>query len=132
MINEALQRFIRAYEALGITEYTIRFSLPDFENNSEKYGKETTEWKESILAMRTVLDKIGVDYYDAPNEAAFYGPKIDIQVKNVNGKEDTLSTIQVDYSIAEKFGITYKSANGTDEIPAIIHMALMGSIDRFM
>ncbi len=71
-------------------------------------------------------------YYDAPNEAAFYGPKIDIQVKNVNGKEDTLSTIQVDYSIADKFSITYKSADGTDEVPAIIHMALMGSIDRFM
>ena len=132
VISEALERFIRAYEALGIQGYEIRFSLPDFENNAEKYGEETQEWKESIIAMRKVLDEIGVDYYDAPNEAAFYGPKIDIQVKNVNGKEDTLSTIQVDYSIAGKFGIRYKSADGSDETPAIIHMALMGSIDRFM
>jgi threonyl-tRNA synthetase len=82
--------------------------------------------------MREVLDKLGVDYYDAPNEAAFYGPKIDIQVKNVNGKEDTLSTIQVDFSIAPKFGITYIDTDGTEKIPAIIHMALMGSIERFM
>lgn len=66
------------------------------------------------------------------NEAAFYGPKIDIQVRNVNGKEDSLSTIQVDYSIAPKFGITYVGPDGKEEIPAIIHMALMGSIDRFM
>jgi threonyl-tRNA synthetase len=132
VISEALDRFIRAYDALGITGYEIRFSLPDFENNAEKYGEETEEWKESIIAMRKVLDEIGIDYYDAPDEAAFYGPKIDIQVKNVNGKEDTLSTIQVDYSIAEKFGITYKNSDGEDEVPAIIHMALMGSIDRFM
>jgi threonyl-tRNA synthetase len=73
-----------------------------------------------------------VDYYDAVGEAAFYGPKIDIQVKNVNGKEDSLSTIQVDYSIAPKFGITYKNDKGEEEVPAIIHMALMGSVDRFM
>lgn len=132
VINEALSRFIRAYEVLGIKDYTIRFSLPDFENNKEKYGKETAEWRDAIKAMKEVLDKIGVDYYEAPNEAAFYGPKIDIQVKNVNGKEDSLSTIQVDYSIAPKFGITYKDSEGNESIPAIIHMALMGSIDRFM
>lgn len=82
--------------------------------------------------MRAVLDKLGVDYFDAPNEAAFYGPKIDFQVRNVNGKEDTLSTIQVDFSIAPKFGITYVDTDGSDQVPAIIHMALMGSVDRFM
>ncbi|NUJ97645.1 threonine--tRNA ligase [Candidatus Gracilibacteria bacterium] len=132
VISEALSRFIRAYEVLGIKDYKIRFSLPDFENNKEKYGEETVEWRDAIRAMKEVLDKIGVEYYEAPNEAAFYGPKIDIQVRNVNGKEDSLSTIQVDYSIAPKFGITYKNSEGEDEIPAIIHMALMGSIDRFM
>jgi len=132
VISEALSRFIRAYEVLGIKDYKIRFSLPDFENNKEKYGEETVEWRDAIKAMKEVLDKIGVEYYEAPNEAAFYGPKIDIQVRNVNGKEDSLSTIQVDYSIAPKFGITYKNSEGEDEIPAIIHMALMGSIDRFM
>jgi threonyl-tRNA synthetase len=132
VISEALARFIRAYEDLGVVDYKIRFSLPDFENNREKYWEETQEWKDSIVAMREVLDKLGVDYYDAPNEAAFYGPKIDIQVKNVNGKEDTLSTIQVDFSIAPKFGITYIDTDGTEKIPAIIHMALMGSIERFM
>jgi threonyl-tRNA synthetase len=82
--------------------------------------------------MRRALDELQIDYYDAIGEAAFYGPKIDFQVKNVNGKEDTLSTIQVDYSIAPKFNITYKDKDGQDKTPVIIHMALMGSIDRFM
>jgi threonyl-tRNA synthetase len=132
VISEALDRFIRAYKVLGIKDYKIRFSLPDFENNTEKYGEETQEWKDAIGAMKSVLDELKVDYYEAPNEAAFYGPKIDIQVKNVNGKEDSLSTIQVDYSIAPKFGITYTDNEDTKQVPAIIHMALMGSIDRFM
>lgn len=133
VIGEAIERFRKAYADIGITDYSIRFSLPDFENEPEKFGnEETPEWKESVTAMRNALDELGIDYYDAIGEAAFYGPKIDIQVKNVNGKEDTLSTIQVDYSIAPKFGITYTNENGDDEIPAIIHMALMGSIDRFM
>jgi threonyl-tRNA synthetase len=132
VIEEALNRFVRAYEALGITDYKIRFSLPDFENNAEKYGEETQEWRDAISAMQVALDEMGVSYFKAPNEAAFYGPKIDIQVKNVNGKEDSLSTIQVDFSIAPKFGITYKDSDGSDKTPAIIHMALMGSVDRFM
>jgi threonyl-tRNA synthetase len=132
VISEALARFIRAYENLGIKEYKIRFSLPDFANNSEKYGEETQEWRDAIQAMQDVLDELKVEYFTAENEAAFYGPKIDIQAKNVNGKEDSLSTIQVDFSIAQKFGITYRDSDGSDGIPAIIHMALMGSVDRFM
>jgi threonyl-tRNA synthetase len=133
VIEEALNRFIKAYEDIGIKDYSMRFSLPDFANDPEKYGEEETqEWKESVSAMRQALDDLGVDYYDAVGEAAFYGPKIDIQVKNVNGKEDSLSTIQVDYSIAPKFDITYTNDEGQDEVPAIIHMALMGSVDRFM
>ncbi len=132
VIGEAIDRFTRAYKDIGITDYKIRFSLPDFENDKEKYGEETPEWRESISAMRRALDELKIDYYDAIGEAAFYGPKIDFQVKNVNGKEDTLSTIQVDYSIAPKFNITYKDKDGQDKTPVIIHMALMGSIDRFM
>jgi threonyl-tRNA synthetase len=132
VIGEAIDRFTRAYRDIGITDYKIRFSLPDFENDKEKYGEETPEWRESISAMRRALDELQIDYYDAIGEAAFYGPKIDFQVKNVNGKEDTLSTIQVDYSIAPKFNITYKDKDGQDKTPVIIHMALMGSIDRFM
>jgi len=132
VIGEALNRFIKAYNDIGINEYKMRFSLPDFVNDKEKYGEETAEWIEAVGAMRQVLDELKVDYYDAVGEAAFYGPKIDIQVKNVNGKEDSLSTIQVDYSIAPKFGITFKNGLGEDEVPTIIHMALMGSVDRFM
>lgn len=132
VVGEALRRFLRAYEALGIRDYKIRFSLPDFAGNPEKYGEETQEWRESVEAMRSVLDQLQVEYFDAPNEAAFYGPKIDFQVRNVNGKEDTLSTIQVDFSIAPKFGIEYTDSDGSKRAPAIIHMALMGSVERFI
>jgi len=132
VIEEALNRMTKTYSDVGINDYKIRFSLPDFENDKEKFGEETEEWRNAVSAMRQALDEMGVEYYEAVGEAAFYGPKIDIQVKNVNGKEDSLSTIQVDYSIAPKFGITYKNDKGEDEIPAIIHMALMGSVDRFM
>jgi threonyl-tRNA synthetase len=132
VIEEALNRMIKTYKDVGIGEYKIRFSLPDFLNEKEKFGEETEEWINSVSAMRQALDELGVDYYEAVGEAAFYGPKIDIQVKNVNGKEDSLSTIQVDYSIAPKFGITFTNSQGQDEVPAIIHMALMGSVDRFM
>lgn len=132
VIAEALERFIRTYQNIGIENYQMRFSLPDFVNEPEKYGQETEEWRQSIQAMRQALDSLQVKYYEAVGEAAFYGPKIDIQVRNVNGKEDTLSTIQVDYSIAPKFGITFTNEKGEEEIPAIIHMALMGSIDRFI
>jgi len=132
VIGEALTRFTKAYTDIGIKDYKIRFSLPDFVNDKEKYGEETTEWIESVNAMRQALDDLSVDYYEAIGEAAFYGPKIDIQVKNVNGKEDSLSTIQVDYSIAPKFNITYINDHGEETTPAIIHMALMGSVDRFM
>ncbi|MEM9336657.1 MAG: threonine--tRNA ligase [Patescibacteria group bacterium] len=132
VIGEAITRFQQAYTDIGITDYKMRFSLPDFENEPEKFDEETQEWIDSVAAMRQALDELGVEYYDAIGEAAFYGPKIDIMTKNVNGKEDSLSTIQVDYSIAPKFGITYTNENGEDEVPVIIHMALMGSIDRFM
>ena len=132
VIEEALNRMTKTYADVGIKDYKIRFSLPDFVNEKEKFGEETQEWRNAVLAMRTALDELRVEYYEAIGEAAFYGPKIDIQVKNVNSKEDSLSTIQVDYSIAPKFGITFKNTLGEDEVPAIIHMALMGSVDRFM
>jgi threonyl-tRNA synthetase len=132
VIGEAITRFTKTYNGVGITDYKIRFSLPDFVNESEKFGEETQEWRDAVNAMRQALDELGVEYFDAVGEAAFYGPKIDFQVKNVNGKEDSLSTIQVDYSIAPKFNITFTNADGEDEVPAIIHMALMGSVDRFM
>lgn len=129
---ECLTRFQNAYEALGIKDYRFRFSLPDFVNDKEKYGEETVEWQNSIDSIQKALDVTGIPYFVGVGEAAFYGPKIDVQVKNVNGKEDTLSTIQVDMSIAPKFNISYTNTEGQKQAPAILHVALMGSVDRFM
>lgn len=132
ILMESIQDFDRAYKEIGITDYKFRLSLPDFENNREKYGEENDEWRRGIAAIKAAAEQSGVEYFEAKNEAAFYGPKIDVQVRNVNGKEDTLSTIQIDFSIAEKFGITFVDSDGSDKVPAIMHRAFMGSIDRFM
>ncbi|MEM1312169.1 MAG: threonine--tRNA ligase [Patescibacteria group bacterium] len=132
VVKESLISYQKVYTELGISEYKFRFSLPDFENDAEKYGLETEEWKIATKYLREALDESGIDYYDGVGEAAFYGPKIDVQVRNVNGKEDTLSTIQVDFSIAPKFEITYTNSAGEQQVPAIMHRALMGSIERFM
>ncbi len=129
---ESLNSYVEIYKDLGIVDYEFRFSLPDFDNEPDKFGQHTPEWDEAVAAIQKALDITGVKYYKGVGEAAFYGPKIDVQVKNVNGKEDTLSTIQVDMSIAPKFDITYTAEDGSQKAPAIMHRALMGSIDRFM
>jgi threonyl-tRNA synthetase len=129
---ESLNSYVEIYKDLGIVDYEFRFSLPDFDNEPDKFGQHTVEWDEAVAAIQKALDITGVKYYKGVGEAAFYGPKIDVQVKNVNGKEDTLSTIQVDMSIAPKFDITYTAEDGSQKAPAIMHRALMGSIDRFM
>ena len=132
VVGESIQTFQNVYHELGITDYSFRFSLPDFDNDEEKFGQETEQWRLAIQYLKQALDESGVNYYEAKGEAAFYGPKIDVQMKNVNGKEDTLSTIQVDFNIAPQFGITYIDEEGHEQTPAIMHRALMGSIERFM
>ena len=109
---------------------TFRFSQWDPSNPGGKYEGTAEQWNEAQRAMGQILDHLGVKYEIGIDEAAFYGPKLDIQYKNVFGKEDTLVTIQVDMLLAEKFGMYYKDADGTMKLPYIIHRTSLGCYER--
>lgn len=127
-VMEMLQRF---YRDVGFNDYKFRLSLSDPED--EKFNKcgSKEDWKKVEDTMRNVLNKHDIDYYEAPGEAAFYGPKVDVQATNVFGKEDSISTIQVDFNLPERFDITYINNSGEEERPFVIHRALIGSFERF-
>ena len=117
-------------DVLGLKEdLTYRFSQWDPED-SEKYIGTKEQWDEAQGVMKTILDDLGIDYKIGIGEAAFYGPKLDIQIKNVFGKEDTLVTIQVDQMLAEKFGMEYVDRDGTKKNPYIIHRTSIGCYER--
>lgn len=101
-------------------DVTFRFSKWD-ENNKEKYIGTKEQWENVQGVMRKILTDLKVDFYEADGEAAFYGPKLDIQIKNVFGKEDTIITIQIDFQIAERFGMVYTDSDGQKKFPYIIH-----------
>ena len=117
-------------ETLGLYEdVSYRFSQWD-PDNREKYIGTDEQWNEAQGTMKKILDGLGVEYKIGIGEAAFYGPKLDIQIKNVFGKEDTLVTIQVDQMLAEKFGMEYTDSDGSKKNPYIIHRTSIGCYER--
>ncbi len=117
-------------ETLGLAEdCTYRFSQWD-PNNTEKYEGTPEQWDEAQGVMKNILDNIGLEYEVGIDEAAFYGPKLDIQIKNVHGKEDTLITIQIDMLLAKKFGMEYTDSDNTQKTPYIIHRTSLGCYER--
>ncbi len=109
---------------------TYRFSQWDPANPKNKYEGTAEQWDEAQGAMGRILDKLGLDYTIGIDEAAFYGPKLDIQYKNVYGKEDTLVTIQIDMMLAQKFGMEYIDKDGQKKMPYIIHRTSLGCFER--
>ena len=120
------------YDVFGIKDYWFRLSLPDFKNK-EKYGdiKNKEMWEQGSAILRKALKNSGHKFAEAIGEATFYGPKIDIQTKNIYGKEDTLSTVQVDYYSASRFNLYYTDKNNKEKPVIVVHRAIMGSFDRF-
>lgn len=117
-------------KTLGIDkDITYRFSKWD-PNNTEKYINNPEAWDHTQSTMKTILDHIGLNYVEAEGEAAFYGPKLDIQFKNVHGKEDTLFTVQIDFALAERFNMTYVDKDGEKKHPLIIHRSSLGCYER--
>lgn len=117
-------------ETLGIQDdITYRFSKWD-PNNKKKYIDEPEAWENTQNIMRNILNHLGINYTEADDEAAFYGPKLDIQFKNVHGKEDTIITVQIDFALAERFDITYIDKNGEKKHPYIIHRSSIGCYER--
>ncbi|MGI6181050.1 MAG: threonine--tRNA ligase [Agathobaculum sp.] len=118
-------------DTLGLLEKcTFRFSQWDPANPGNKYEGTAEQWELAQNTMAHILDDLGVNYVVGIDEAAFYGPKLDIQYKNVHGKEDTLITIQIDMLLAQKFGMEYTDADGQKKTPYIIHRTSMGCYER--
>ena len=117
-------------KSLGLEQdVSYRFSKWD-SNNKDKYMGSEEEWEKVQNKMREILDDLHLDYIEADGEAAFYGPKLDIQVKNVFGKEDTLITIQIDFQLAEKFEMLYTDRDGQKKYPYVIHRTSIGCYER--
>ncbi len=117
-------------ECLGLKDdVTFRFSKRG-KSDKAKYIDNDKAWKETEARMKTILDDLGIDYVEADGEAAFYGPKLDVQIKNVYGKEDTLITLQLDFAAGHSFGMTYIDENGEKQVPFVIHRSSIGCYER--
>lgn len=133
-VHKALDLIEYANGVLGLqmgVDYSYRLSQGD-RANTEKYYKDDAGWDKAESLLREAMDKRGVEYVEAKDEAAFYGPKIDIQMKNVNGKEDTAFTVQYDLSSPVKFDLTYTGDDGKQHRTFVVHRSSIGSIERTM
>ncbi|MCR4694802.1 MAG: threonine--tRNA ligase [Pseudobutyrivibrio sp.] len=119
------------YKDFGITEYRCVLSLRD-PADTKKYHQDDEMWNTAENALREVLTEIGIDFTEEIGEAAFYGPKLDVNVKPAIGNEITLSTCQLDFCLPAKFDLTYTDADSNKQTPVVIHRAILGSLDRFM
>ena len=133
-IGEEFKRVVSlildVYKDFGIKDYKFRLSLRD-KNDKEKYFDDDEMWDTAENKLREVLNEMGVEYFEAEGEAAFYGPKLDVEVKPAVGPEVTLSTCQLDFLLPRRFELTYVDSNGEKQTPVVIHRAIFGTFDRF-
>ncbi len=130
-VKGVIDLILDVYKDFGFKDYKFRLSLRDV-NNQEKYFGNDELWTKSEDALRNILKNTGALYYEAEGEAAFYGPKIDVQVRSAIGHDVTLSTIQLDYQLPERFELEYINEEGEKVRPVVIHRAILGSLDRFI
>ncbi len=128
--QKALQLIIDVYEDFNLTDYRFRLSYRDPEDK-EKYYDNDEMWENAQSMLKAALDEMGVEYFEAEGEAAFYGPKLDIQVKTALGNEETLSTIQLDFLLPERFDLSYVGADGEEHRPVMIHRGVISTMERF-
>jgi len=131
VIDETLNLLDIFYKDVGFNSYKFRLSLSDWDKKKDHYTGDPEKWKLAEDILRKVLKSKGLEYEEIAGEAAFYGPKIDVQAVSVFGKEDTVSTIQLDFNLPERFDIKYIDENGEEKQPYMIHRALIGSFERF-
>lgn len=125
------EMYLKYFKIFGVDKYVMRFSTHDPEKLGKKYVDQPELWKKTEDMVRNVLIESKIPYIEVPDEAAFYGPKIDVQVWSAIGREFTLATNQVDFAVPARFGLTYKSKEGKDETPLCIHRAPLGTHERF-
>ena len=128
--TDLLNFFKEVYETCGVKGYWYRLSLPDFSKG--KYAGDKQKWQDASDTIRACLEKSGEPFVAVEDEAAFYGPKLDVQIKNVHGKEDSIATVQIDILVPERMGITYVDTHGEKQYPVVIHKSIMGAFERFM
>ncbi len=126
-----LKLIMDVYKDFDITDYTFRLSYRD-PKNTEKYFANDEMWERSQSMLKAAMDSLGLDYYEAEGEAAFYGPKLDIQTKTALGNEETMSTIQLDFMLPEKFDLHYVGEDGKQHRPVMIHRGVIGTMERFV
>jgi threonyl-tRNA synthetase len=118
-----------AYDSLGITDYAYRLSLRDPENK-EKYAPNDEMWEMAERILREAMDEMKLPYVDGPGEAAFYGPKLDIQFRDLLGREETISTVQIDFHLPNQFDLGYIGEDGAEHRPVIIHRGIISTMER--
>lgn len=126
-----LKLIMSVYEDFDITDYSFRLSLRD-PKNVKKYYANDEMWEKSQSMLKSAMDDLNLDYYEAEGEAAFYGPKLDIQTKTALGNDETMSTIQLDFMLPERFGLSYVGQDGKEHQPVMIHRGVVGTMERFM
>ncbi|MHC0037407.1 threonine--tRNA ligase [Pseudoneobacillus sp. C159] len=122
---------MEVYKDFNITDYTFRLSYRDPEDK-EKYFDDDEMWNKAQSMLKEAMDEMGVNYFEAEGEAAFYGPKLDVQVKTALGKEETLSTVQLDFLLPERFDLTYIGEDGKHHRPVVIHRGVVSTMERFV
>ena len=128
--KKVVSLILDTYRDFGIENYSFRLSLRDKEDK-EKYFDDDEMWDNAEAKLRDVLNELGVEYYEAIGEAAFYGPKLDVEVKPAVGPEVTLSTCQLDFLLPRRFELSYIDNEGNKQIPVVLHRAIFGTFDRF-
>ena len=130
-VARVVDMIFETYKDFGITDYRMILSLRD-PADKEKYHDDDEMWNRAENALREVLDDLGLNYTEEIGEAAFYGPKLDVNVRPVIGAEYTLSTCQLDFCLPAKFNLTYIDKDNSERTPVVLHRAILGSLDRFM
>jgi threonyl-tRNA synthetase len=130
--NAVNQMYLRYFEIFGIEKYLMRFSTHDPTKLGQKFVGEPKLWVQTEEMVRNVLNRSGINYIEVANEAAFYGPKIDVQVWSAIGREFTIATNQVDFAVPKRFELVYKDRDNTEKTPLCIHRAPLGTHERFI
>ncbi|HYE30439.1 MAG TPA: threonine--tRNA ligase [Methylomirabilota bacterium] len=126
------EMYLHYFKIFGFEKYQMRFSTHDPKRLGEKFVDEPELWKKTEDMVRNVLQESGINFVEIPNEAAFYGPKIDVQVWSVTGREFTIATNQVDFAVPRRFGLVYKTRENSEGTPLCIHRAPLGTHERFV
>jgi len=129
--KRVVQLVIDVYKDFNINDYSYRLSYRD-PADTEKYYDDDNMWNKAQSMLKEAMDELGLDYYEADGEAAFYGPKLDVMVKTAIGKEETLSTVQLDFLLPEKFDLSYIGEDGKQHRPVVIHRGVVSTMERFV